>query len=230
MEPLLTSEQMREVDRNTIQALGIPEIVLMEHAALAVVETLSCRFGRVLPETKGIVLAGPGNNGADALATVRLLHERGCHSIFVVLVEGGEPSQLSPLTTLQLGILGKLGIPWGKKLSKELLEASDWVIDGIFGTGLKRDLSPKTTKTIELLNQFAGSKWILSVDVPSGLSSDTGKPRGIAVKASQTVTLGFVKRGLVTAEGADYVGDLKLSPIQIPRLLPFAVDTFWYKK
>lgn len=230
MEPLLTSEQMREVDRNAIQALGIPEIVLMEHAALAVVEALSKRFGRVLSETKGIVLAGPGNNGADALATVRLLHERGCQSIFVVLVEGGEPSQLSPLAALQLGILGKLGIPWGKKLNQELLEASDWVIDGIFGTGLKRDLNSKTTKTIDLLNQFAGSKWILSVDVPSGLNSDTGKPWGIAVKASQTVTLGFVKRGLVTAQGADYVGELKLAPIQIPRLLPFAVDTFWYTK
>ena len=221
---------MREVDRNAIQQLGIPEIVLMEHAAIATVEALVSRFASAFAETRGVVLAGPGNNGADALACVRLIQEKRCHQVFVVLVQEGQSSSLSALGNLQLGILGKLGIPWGTNLTSDLLEASDWVIDGIFGTGLHRTLNDKTKETIELLNRFSQKKWIVSIDIPSGLDSNTGMPHATAVRASQTVTLGFIKRGLVTAQGADYVGKLKLAPIQIPRLLPFPVDTFWYQK
>jgi len=228
MEPLLTSEQMRLADRHAIQELNIPEIILMEHAALALVNALSERFGKTLPHSKGVVLAGPGNNGADALACVRLLHERGCQNVFVVLVEDRDPPQLSAMANLQLSILGKLGIATGVKLDRELLEACDWILDGIFGTGITRDVTGKSRHTIELVNEFAGQKWVLSVDVPSGLDSNTGQVRGAAIKASHTVTFGFLKRGLVTAAGADYVGKCSLAPIQIPRLLPFPIDTFLF--
>ncbi|NBX77690.1 MAG: NAD(P)H-hydrate dehydratase [Proteobacteria bacterium] len=228
MEPLLTSEQMRAVDRTAIEHIGIPELVLVEHAALAVVGSLKSRFNKSLPITKGVVLAGPGNNGADALASVRLLHEQGCQDVFVVLIDERGSAELSPLAAIQLSILGKLGIATGTQLTREMLSVSDWVIDGIFGTGLRRDLSGKSLEAVQMINTFAGKKWILSIDVPSGLNSDTGKPMGDAVRANQTVTLGFMKRGLVTAQGADFVGQVRLAPIQIPRLVPFPVDSFLY--
>jgi NAD(P)H-hydrate epimerase len=230
MEPLLTSDQMRAVDRTAIEQIGIPDLVLVEHAALAVSGALKTRFGKALSITKGVVLAGPGNNGADALATVRLLHEQGCQDIFVVLIDERGSAQLSPLASTQLGILGKLGIPTGTKLTPEILAVSDWVIDGIFGTGLKRDLSGKSLDAVQMVNGFSGKKWILSIDIPSGLNSDTGKPMGDAVRANATVTLGFMKRGLVTAQGADFVGQVHLAPIQIPRLVPFPVDSFLYTR
>lgn len=228
MEPLLTAQQMRSADRHAIEQLAIPEIILMEHAALALVTALTERFGKALPQTKGIVLVGPGNNGADALACVRLLHERGCHNIFVILVEGASPTQLSDMAALQLSILGKLGIVTGVELDRELVEACDWIVDGIFGTGLKREITGSCLNAIQLVNEYAEKKWILAVDIPSGLDSDTGQIHGIAIKASHTTTFGFLKRGLVTAVGADYVGTINLAPIQIPRLLPFPIDTFLY--
>lgn len=228
MEPLLTSDQMRAVERAAIDQLGIPEIILMEHGALAVANSLEARFGKALPHTKGVVLVGPGNNGADALATVRLLHERGCHHIFTILVEDRSSNQLSPLAALQLSILGKLGIATGMKLTSEVLSVADWVIDGIFGTGLKRELSGRSLETVQMLNSFSGKIWVVSIDIPSGLNSDTGRPQGDAVRASETVSLGFMKRGLVTAQGADFVGRISLASIQIPRLVPFPVDSFWY--
>lgn len=228
MEPLLTNEQMRSVDRCAIEQIGIPEVVLMEHAALAVVTALESRFGKALAQTKGIVLAGPGNNGADALATVRLLHERGCQGVFVVLIEDRDKTQLSPLAALQLSILGKLGIPTSMKLNPDVFKMSDWIIDGIFGTGLKRELSGRSLEAVEIINSEQGKKWVVAIDVPSGLNGDSGKALGAAVKASETVCLGFLKRGLLTAEAADFVGRIHLATIQIPRLLPFPVDSFLY--
>lgn len=227
MEPLLTSDQMQAADRYAVEELGIPELILMEHAALAITDSLEKRFGKSLTQTRGLVLAGPGNNGADALAVARLLHERGCSNMFVIVLGAGERA-LSPLAALQLGILGKLEIMTSANLQKEMLKECDWIVDGILGVGLKRDVEGKIREAIEWVNEYRNQKWVVSIDVPSGLDSNTGKVRGVAVAASATVALGFLKRGLVTAEGADYVGEIQLAPIQIPRLLPFHVDTFWY--
>lgn len=227
MEPLLTGAQMREADRYTISGLGIPEMVLMEHAALGLVSCLQDRFGSLLAQSRGVVVAGTGNNGGDALAAARLLAERGCTNLIVILA--GEEKRLSASAATQLQILGKLGVAHSFELSKELVHACDWIIDGIFGTGLSRPPESPSKEIIETINSVAGSRWILSADVPSGLDSDSGSPLGVAVRASETATFGFVKRGLVTGLAADYVGRLRLFPIQIPRLQPtVSAQAFWY--
>lgn len=190
MFPLFTSEQMREADRFTIESLGIPEIILMEHAALAAADAVCERFGRSLAESSGLVLAGPGNNGGDAVAAARILRHRGAE---VKVLKLGE--------ALGEGELGRF----------------DWIIDGIFGTGLSRAVEGDARKLIQKINTVSDRKWVVAIDVPSGLNADTGLPMGIAVKASETVTLGFFKRGLVTGEAADYTGALRLATIQIPR-------------
>lgn len=228
MQPLVTSQQMQEIDRRTISNMGLPELLLMEHAALGVVKALQQRFGDLLPRTRGIILAGMGNNGGDALAVARILDSIGVKKIFVGIL--GTSKKLKPSTKAQSQILGKLGIPvfWPKKPDLELFESCDWIIDGIFGTGLTRDVQAPYLQWINYTNQYEGKKWIISIDVPSGLDSDTGQVCGKAVKASQTVTLGFIKKGLVTGSAADYVGLLTLEPIQIPRLIPFSVNAFLY--
>lgn len=228
MQPLVTSAQMQEIDRRTISELGMPELLLMEHAALGVVRALQKRFGGILQNTRGIILAGTGNNGGDALAVARILDSLGVKKIFVGIL--GSSKKLSTSTKIQSEILGKLGVPvfWPKKTDSELFESCDWIVDGIFGTGLKKEIQDPHLQWIRKTNQFAGKKWIVSIDIPSGLDSDTGQPKNESIRASETVTLGFIKKGLVTGAAADYVGHLVLEPIQIPRFIPFPVDSFLY--
>ncbi len=227
MQPLLTKKQAKQADLHAINELKIPEIVLMEHAAIAIVDRLAARFRPNLGATQGIVLAGTGNNGGDALAAARLLLERGVSKISVVLL--GKEANLSKSAALHRNILLGLGVPLQTKLSSQALSRADWVIDGLFGTGLSRPVEGAALLAIESLNQVAGKKWIVAVDIPSGLDADTGQPLGAAVRASETVTLGFMKRGLVTGLAADHVGRLSLATIQIPREIPtLKFNTFLY--
>jgi len=227
MEPLLTAAEMREADRYATQGLGIPEMVLMEHAALGLVDCLESRFLGLLPTTRGVVIAGTGNNGGDVLAAARILAQKGCSDLFVVLV--GDETRMSRAAALQLKTLGRLGLAWSHELAPELLSACDWILDGIFGTGLSRPVEGPAAGIIAQVNAFAGRKWIVAADVPSGLDSDRGQPMGVAVVASETATFGFIKRGLVTGAAADHVGRLRLFPIQIPRTIPAVVSqTFLY--
>lgn len=228
MQPLVTFAQMQEIDRRAISELGIPELLLIEHAALAVVKALVARFGGTLIDTSGIILAGVGKNGADALAVARILNTMGLRDNFVGMV--GTPTALSSNTKTQIEILERLGVSvvWPKKAEPELFEGCNWVVDGFFGTGLSREVKEPYLHWIKKINEYANQKWIVSIDLPSGLHSDTGHPMPIAVMASQTVTLGFIKRGLVTGPAADYVGKLSLESIQIPRTIPFSIAAFLY--
>lgn len=218
MEALLSASEMRAADHYAISTLGIPELVLMEHAALAVAKRLEHRFSALFPRTSGVVVAGPGNNGGDALAVVRLLHQRGLTNVAFFLIS---PDKLSQSASAQLSILQKLGLqPQPVEKLEAVLPHCDWVVDGIFGTGLTRNVEGSYRKAIHAINLVAERKWVTSIDLPSGLCADRGIALGASVKASETVTLGFFKRGLVTGEAADYTGRVWLAPIQIPRTVP----------
>ncbi len=220
---------MRLADRQAMEAFCLPEAILMEHAGLALVERLTLRFGKLLPHSRGVVVAGKGNNGGDVLATARLLVERGCCNVQCVLL--GDEKELSEATRKQLMLLNAQGFKTHPKLTPELLENADWVLDGLFGTGFIGPVAPNFHKSIELINSCAGRKWILSADLPSGLDANTGKALGAAVKASETVAFGFFKRGLTTGDAAELVGNLHLAPIQIPRAVsPAGWNTFLYTR
>jgi len=224
MEPLLSSEQMRLVDRNTIEEIGIPEVILMEHAALAVVSALQDRFLSILNQTQGVILIGPGKNGADGLVVARLLVQQGCRNIFIVL------PQITSLHESQLRILGNLGLQTHKDLPPEILERAQWIVDGFFGTGLSREIEGGFLDLLKQVNQSSTPAWKVAIDIPSGLNSDTGEVLGECFKANQTITFGFLKKGLVTGKAANVTGKIQLAPIQIPRELSFAVDEFWYAR
>jgi ADP-dependent NAD(P)H-hydrate dehydratase / NAD(P)H-hydrate epimerase len=216
MQPLINASSMREIDGLTVRQYQIPEVLLMEHAAMGLVGALVSRFQRLLPRTRGLVLAGHGNNGADAIATARILWNNGQRSICIVVDATQKPS---PLCALQLNMAKKLGIPVLEALTPEAFQAVDWILDGIFGVGLSRAPEGTYLEWIEMCSQYGRNKYIVAVDVPSGVDASRGTVLGKAITANRTVTFGFYKTGLVTGEALNHVGILSLAAVQIPREL-----------
>ena len=205
MKYLVTAEEMRRYDTNTIEKIGIPAIVLMERAALAALEAVErCCAGKT---GSALILAGVGNNGGDGLALARLLCEQG----FQVEV-------------WCVGALDKASVQWKKQ--REILDSYPVemvtkpgrqeytvVIDALFGVGLSREMEGVFREAAELFDQLSGYK--LALDVPSGVDSDTGRILGYAIRVDETVTFGFCKRGLVMYPGCEYAGNVTVAQIGI---------------
>ncbi len=185
---LVTARQMQELDRQTIQLDKVPQKTLMRLAGRAVADAARAmlrRRGRVL------VLAGTGNNGADAVIAGNLLKRAG----YLVRIANVR-NQKSEI--------------------RNWIGEADLVIDGLFGTGLSRPVRGEFKRVIELLNGAKRANpalHVLAVDIPSGLNADTGKPMGAAVTADMTVTFGLPKLGLVQQSAANQVGKLRVADI-----------------
>ena len=218
MEYLLTAAEMAAADRTTSEKIGIPSIVLMERAALAVAKAVQEDF----PDASGteiLVIAGKGNNGADALAAGRILLDAGYGVTFYSLDDGrDQKTDLSGESSLdiQRGILEAYGCRVFFGLPRN--EHPDAVIDGIFGTGLSRAVSGKAEEAIRIVNclRERGAR-IYSVDIPSGVSATTGERLGAAVQADVTVTFSFYKRGHFLFPGSDLCGRLIRDEIGITK-------------
>lgn len=202
MKYALGSGQMKAIDRYTIEKIGIPAMVLMEKAAMAVV-----RHTKELCSEKDRILAvcGYGNNGGDGIAAARILHMEG-YSVAIYMV--GEKERATKETKQQLKIARKIGIPMIRKVKWEEYTI---IIDAIFGIGLTRTITGEFRKTIEQINQ--AEKKVVSIDVPSGVSADDGKVLGIAVNADVTVTFGYQKVGCLLFPGSGYVGKVYVEDI-----------------
>lgn len=194
MERYLTGAQMRAADQYTIEMIGIPSLVLMERAALGVVEAIE---EMQVPTSRILVVCGSGNNGGDGYAIARLLHLKGYATDIYFL--GNEDSR-SCENQIQQKIAGYYNIPVLEQLSDEY----SLIVDAVFGTGLKRNLEGKYFDTIERLNQLSGVK--LAVDIPSGIHDDLGSVMGTAFLADVTVSIGYSKRGVVLQPGNQYAG------------------------
>lgn len=230
MEYLLTAAEMAAADRTTSEKIGIPSIVLMERAALAVAKAVQEDF----PDASGteiLVIAGKGNNGADALAAGRILLDAGYGVTFYSPDDGrdqkaaasGESSEdfrkesvKESSLDIQRGILEAYGCRVFFGLPRN--EHPDAVIDGIFGTGLSRAVSGKAEEAIRIVNclRERGAR-IYSVDIPSGVSATTGERLGAAVQADVTVTFSFYKRGHFLFPGSDLCGRLIREEIGITK-------------
>lgn len=210
MKKVLTALQMKEYDRNTIDYVGIPSMVLMERAALSVYDEIlhySLDTNLKPSKTKVLVVCGTGNNGADGLAIARLLYQNSFQTRVVLI---GDKQKCSIENQQQSHILKKLGLSVETKI--EELEY-DIVVDALFGIGLHRTIDDFFYHTIELMNGLNGYK--ISVDIPSGINTDNGKVHGIAFKADLTVTFEYLKRGLFLGMGPLYSGKICLKPIGI---------------
>ncbi|MBR4944440.1 MAG: NAD(P)H-hydrate dehydratase [Peptococcaceae bacterium] len=213
---LVTAEQMREVDRITIQELGIPEMVLMENAGKAVIEFLKETFTD-LEEKTVTVVAGPGNNGGDALVVARYLHLMGVAVKVFIHAE----REFSPSTRQNYDILSRLPVKIyqldsenSMHLLKVTVNYTDILIDGLLGTGISRDVAGRTEQIIDIANRRSCIK--VAIDVPSGLNSNTGEIWGRCLKADYTVALAQPKRGHMLNKGIKYCGQVVVKEIGIP--------------
>ncbi|MDL1956767.1 MAG: NAD(P)H-hydrate dehydratase [Candidatus Desulfofervidus auxilii] len=216
---LVTANEMQAIDRFTIEEVGIPGEVLMENAARGALEHIKNYILKHLSDAVIGVLCGKGNNGGDGLVIARYLYQEG-YLVKVFLF--GEKTKLKNEAALNLKIAERLGVP-----IKEILNESDWqsareyliacdlIIDAMLGTGLKTEIRGLIKEAVSFLNNtFQGL--VVAVDIPTGLSSDTGYPLGDAVKADLTITFALPKIGQVIYPGADYVGILEIVDIGIP--------------
>lgn len=185
---------------------------LMDKAGASIAEWA----GMLANESGGpiLVLAGPGNNGGDALVAARILAAQG-HRVRVV--SRADPARLPPDAARAWAAWREAG---GAILADMPLNQSfSLVIDGLFGVGLQRDISGEEARWIARANELNCPR--LAIDLPSGLDSDSGRIRGCALRADHTLTLIGLKPGLFTADGPDTIGELHLDPLGFdPRSMP----------
>lgn len=200
----ITVAQARAIDRDAVERLGMPSILLMENAARGVAEIAASLGERFL------ILCGPGNNGGDGLAAARHLGRAARPYLLA------EPdAQRCADAALQLRILRNAGweVPVGRL--PQIDDDGSWVwIDALFGTGLTRALDGEAARWVEAFNRGRGAK--LCVDIPSGLHGDTGDVLGVACRADVTVTFVAAKPGLVVPAAARWVGRLEVVPLGLP--------------
>lgn len=213
---IVNSIQMRGLDLAAIQKYGIPALDLMEAAgrgvADAVTEVAGSRQGPV------VIVAGRGNNGGDGLVAARHLISRG-RDVSVILLAGA--GDLSPDARANLEFLAPLtthiyfapDVPTFNSIMPMLANAV-CIVDAIFGTGLDREVSGLPLLAISAIN--AQKCFVVAVDVPSGLSADTGLAPNGAVAADVTATFGLPKIGLFIKRGPECAGSVKVVDIGIP--------------
>ena len=222
---LVTAAQMRELDRRTIEDLGVPSLVLMENAGRGTYQVLRREF----PELSGpvVVLAGRGNNGGDGLVVARYLANEGFPvSVFLL----ADRDQVQGDALVNLNILEAMGLEVEEILGEDQLSSlghrmsrAGLVVDALLGTGLNSPVGGLLAQVIARVNQVRPP--VLAVDIPSGLNADTGLPLGSAVEAAVTVTYGFPKIGQILPPGRDLVGRLWQVDISIPPALARDIAT-----
>jgi ADP-dependent NAD(P)H-hydrate dehydratase / NAD(P)H-hydrate epimerase len=203
MQPIYTTADIRQIES---AALANGATDLMDRAGLAAAELAR----KLLPDgaAKILVLAGPGNNGGDALVVARHLL-RWWFNVEVVFFgeEKKLPSDAAQAHKKFLAVGGKFLATLPEEIDHDL------IIDGIFGLGLSRDTPSYYIKLFNLINDL--NIIVLSLDIPSGIDADTGVIRGAALRATHTISFIAHKPGLLTLDGPDYAGQLHLADLQL---------------
>ena len=193
----ITAEQMRLYDSYTINTIGIPSLVLMERAALAVRDEVLNAFPLNLQNI--VVVAGSGNNGGDGLDVARLLHIAG---VKVTILNVGNPDHASNEHQVQDRICQYYKIPQTSDLN--VLKDASLIVDALFGIGIDRPVEGNYATAIEAINN--SDAVVVAVDMPSGINTDTGEVMGVAVNATATVTFAVNKVGLTKSAGKKHAG------------------------
>jgi len=216
MVPVLTAAEMREADRSTIEAIGLPGAVLMENAGAAVATAVLARCpGARHP----VVVCGKGNNGGDGFVVARRLHERGALAILV-----GRRDEVKGDARLHLeayersgGVVLEVGGEGASSTLEERLSGADVVIDALLGTGLDQEpRGPARGAIAAIRGARDRGAIVIAVDLPSGVPSDTGEVSWATVSADVTVTFASPKLGQVLPPACDRIGELIVADIGIP--------------
>lgn len=205
LPPLLDTRSLRDVERRGAELVAPGS--LMDRAGLAVARAASA----MAPDTGApiLVVAGPGNNGGDAWVAAAELQDR-FHRVIVHDAAGTAPRapEARAAAARFLAAGGRTVPEWPRSLAPGL------VVDGLFGIGLARDLEGAHAALVRRIN--AARCAVLSIDIPSGLDSDTGRVRGIAVRATRTLTFIARKPGLHTGDAPDHAGEIALDTLGLP--------------
>ncbi len=225
---VLNTQQMREADRQTIEDIGLPSIVLMENAGRQVVAAMESAF-EALPTMRIAVVCGRGNNGGDGFVVARALLDRGLSARVALIGEsaalkGDARANFEILRALEVDVIEIADAGTWELHGADLLDV-DLIIDALVGTGLTAPLSGLYQTVVEDINATAAP--VVSIDLPSGLSADTPEAIGPAVDATLTVTLAAPKLSLVLPPGELLAGTLVIADIGIPASVVNGIDGPW---
>lgn len=214
------AQEMRDIDKRVQEEYALPELVLMENAGCRVAEATCRLLGGVQGKTI-CIMAGSGNNGGGSFSAARYLVNWGA-KVKVFLVGDGGHLKESPAVMYQAlhRMAAEIHTMEGDRDWDRLrlaLRFADGIVDGILGTGFAGELRKKTLRLIEMINE--AEKPILSIDVPSGVDSDTGVVASVAVRAEATLALGLPKPAHYMGGGASFAGKVSVDTIGIPQEL-----------
>jgi ADP-dependent NAD(P)H-hydrate dehydratase / NAD(P)H-hydrate epimerase len=243
VQPVLSAEQIREIDRLTVENYHTSSLLLMEAASNACLVAIRRHLKDDLADRKALILCGKGNNGGDGAALARAMSRAGMHCSVVLFgklsetssdartnfesvarlasFEAGSPESPPPLTFIECESVAA----W-EQIAKPR-RAYDLIVDALFGTGLTRPLEGVFLKVIEHLSMLREARerasgtcpLVLSIDIPSGLNADKADPIGPAVQADLTVTFTAAKPANVLAPACDFGGELIVADIGSPSSL-----------
>lgn len=205
---LVTRAQMNAVDMAASTKYAIPSILLMEHAAHEVFLQIEKNWNK---DTTFVFVCGSGNNGGDGFALARLMHLKGytCAIHFI-----GNKERLTKDAKINYDTCVALNVTF---IEENDYTSFDVIVDCIFGTGLCRDIEGKYKAIIESINAL--NKYVISIDIPSGIDSDSAKVLGVAIQANITYTMQAGKIGLYVCPGRNYAGKVVVLDIFIPQIL-----------
>ncbi len=217
MLPVITAAEMRELDRATIEEIGLPGIALMETAGRAVAAAAL----RMLPAGGRVaVVCGPGNNGGDGFVVARVLRGRGIDATAYLaarrdVILGHALDHLAILERAG-GVVLALDTPAALDEHRGAIAGAALVVDALFGVGQVRPIEGHLAAVVTAINEAPRR---LAVDIPSGLDTDTGRTLGAVVRADRTVTMGALKIALVSSPGFAACGEVEVADIGIPPAL-----------
>ncbi|WP_299810918.1 NAD(P)H-hydrate dehydratase [uncultured Shewanella sp.] len=207
---LFLTEQIRAAELSAVSSGSVSLYQLVERAGAAAFQFLSERQANA---NEVLVLAGHGNNGADAYVTASLLLEAG----FDVTLQASTPNNPSDELTSAIHRFLESGGEVVEFCGSQIAEA-EVIVDGLLGTGISGELSAELTYVIDEVNKSCA--WVLSLDVPSGLNPDTGSYTAAAIEADVTLTFGALKQGLLTGKARHNCGELLLAELGLTGYLP----------
>lgn len=214
---ILTADEMREMDRQTIETFGLPGRVLMENAGRGAVRAIFQTWPDIYTRSVAVI-AGKGNNGGDGFVIARYLAQHGVDvSVYLLSsrdrLKGDAAANFKHLETLGITVT-EMADELTFSRYKEQIAGCGLLVDAILGTGLDSEVRGYFRNIIDFINHVQSP--VFSVDIPSGLHSETAIPCGICIKADATATFAFAKIGHMLLPGADYTGKLFIIDIGIP--------------
>lgn len=215
---LVTAKEMKALDVQAQNDYAMPGILLMDNAAQAVAEAVHEAL-TALEGERVVIFCGGGNNGGDGLGAARWLQSYGVSvRAFIVgaaldAVQGDAAMELAMFTKAG-GRVEALSTEDDWVLAELAASKADVLVDALLGTGFHGELEGDVLRACELLNK--SEKYILAVDIPTGVNADNGAVCEQAVRADHTVTMALVKTGLLLYPGREYCGDIELADISMP--------------